>query len=556
MSARLGVDLGTTWTAAAVEDSGSVAAVTLGSAGAATPSVVAIVDGKPVAGDAAVRAGRDAPSLVAREFKRRLGDSTPIVLGTTPYGPEALTGHLLAHVIATAGGERLVAIAHPATWGEFKLDLLREAGRVAGVDEIELVPEPIAAAGHYARLGRLSSGDAVAVYDFGGGTFDAAVVRLGPGGPELLGRAEGLDRLGGVDLDQAVLAHVDNAMDGALRAMNRDDPAVRRAAVELRAECVAAKEALSADTETTIAVRFPSLTTDVRMTRAEFETAVRPRVAETLNVLDRTIASASLTAGDLAGIVLVGGSSRIPLVAEQVAAHTGRPNLLDADPKLAVAFGAGEPHLRPQSTSRPQPVPATATMEAAMTDSTRSTPNPPPPPGEGSPKGDGGHAGGKPAAPRTAPPRPPERRTTAANAPKEKSGMSTGGKVAAGVAAAGAATAAGLLWGDQVTDALGITGEDVDEDTAEDGAATDESLDAFDAVGSSGGGGGGFSGGGGGAAFAPPRPQARPRAQEPDLPPPSAGGAQAPPLDPAFLAAKAQLQERLENWQPDRKSVV
>jgi molecular chaperone DnaK (HSP70) len=248
----LGVDLGTTWTAAAVYDGNAVAPLKLGAAGAAMPSVVAIADGKPVAGDAAVRVGRDSTAAVAREFKRRLGDSTPIVLAGTPYGPETLTGHLLAHVVATASGAghdtSHVTLAHPATWGEFKLDLLREAGRVAGIGDVALVSEPVAAAGHYARLGRLAAGDAVVVYDFGGGTFDAAVVRLGSDGPELLGRAEGLDRLGGVDLDQAVLAHVDAALDGALRAMDRDNPDVRRAALELRAECVAAKEALSADT--------------------------------------------------------------------------------------------------------------------------------------------------------------------------------------------------------------------------------------------------------------------------------------------------------------------
>ena len=66
------------------------------------PSVVAVVDGKPVAGDAAVRVGRDATAAVAREFKRRLGDTTPIVLAGTPYGAETLTGHLLAHVVAAA----------------------------------------------------------------------------------------------------------------------------------------------------------------------------------------------------------------------------------------------------------------------------------------------------------------------------------------------------------------------------------------------------------------------------------------------------------------------
>src|SRR5262245_53362009 len=472
----LGVDLGTTWTAAAVFDGSAVAPLKLGAAGAAMPSVVAVADGKPVAGDAAVRVGRDSTAAVAREFKRRLGDSTPIVLSGTPYGPETLTGHLLAHVVAAAANAghdtSHVTLAHPATWGEFKLDLLREAGRVAGIGDVALVPEPVAAAGHYARLGRLSSGDAVVVYDFGGGTFDAAVVKLGADGPELLGRAEGLDRLGGVDLDQAVLAHVDAALDGALRSMDRDNPDVRRAALELRAECVAAKEALSADTETTIAVRFPNLNTDVRITRPEFEAAVRPRVGDTLSALDRAIASASLSPGDLAGGVLVGRSSRIPMVAEQVAAHTGRPNLVDADPKLSVAFGAAEPDLRPTTSSRAAP--AVVTTEPAMPDSPRPTPPPPPAQSEqgGGATADGAAAarpgapgapgaGGAPAPPqRTA---PSERRTAAANVKKEEaSGLSTAGKVAAGLAAAGAATAAGLLWGDQVTDALGITGNDDD----------------------------------------------------------------------------------------------
>ena len=92
MTTRLGVDLGTTWTAAAVTADGRTTPVGLGSAGPAMPSVVAIVDGKPVAGEAAVRAGTTDPTAVAREFKRRLGDTTPIVLGGTPYGAETLTG--------------------------------------------------------------------------------------------------------------------------------------------------------------------------------------------------------------------------------------------------------------------------------------------------------------------------------------------------------------------------------------------------------------------------------------------------------------------------------
>jgi actin-like ATPase involved in cell morphogenesis len=582
VTTRLGVDLGTTWTAAAVTADGRTTPVGLGSAGPAMPSVVAIVDGKPVAGEAAVRAGATDPTAVAREFKRRLGDTTPIVLGGTPYGAETLTGHLLAHVVAAVGAATEVTLSHPATWGEYKLDLLREAGRVAGLSSVRLVPEPVAAAGHYARLGRLKAGDTVAVYDFGGGTFDAAVVRLGADSPELLGRAEGLDRLGGVDLDQAVLAHVNATLDGALSSMNRDDPNVRRAALALRAECVAAKEALSADTDTTVTVSFPGLSTSVRLTRAEFESAVRPRLAETLGALDRAIASAGVAVGDLAGIVMVGGSSRIPVVAEQVAAHTGRPLLVDADPKLAVACGAAEPDLRPKEAAMPAtpPPPPNAPKEATTGPAAAAAPGAAP-----------GSAGSKDpaAAAKGAPPKPTERRTAPGSRPKqEESGLSTAGKVAAGVAAAGAAAAAGVLWHDDVADALGL-GDDpqgkarrgMGKDAADD---ADESMDAFDTVsGASGfsGGGSSYSGGGGGVryssggggGFAPPqsRPMPAPSAQpgssmgQPGSPmgqPGSpmgqggssmgepGGGTAMPPVDPAFVSARDQLRNRLSDWQP------
>lgn len=602
---RLGVDLGTTWTAAAVFDGRAVQPVSLGAAGAAMPSVVAIVDGTPVAGDAAVRAGQNAPASAAREFKRRLGDTTPLLIGGTPYGAETLTGHLLAHVVRTAGGARTVTLTHPATWGEFKLDLLREAGRVAGLADVELLPEPVAAARHYAHQGRLTTGDTVAVYDFGGGTFDVAVVRLDPTGPQLLGRAEGLDRLGGLDLDQAVLAHVNGALDGALTAMDRDDPDVRRAALALRADCIVAKEALSADTDTTVSVRFPGLSTEVRITRPEFEAAVRPRVAETLTAFDRALASAGVAVGDLAGVVMVGGSSRIPLVAEQVTSHTGRPLLVDADPKLSVASGAAEPTDIPAPPSAPAAagatgvaagaVVATAATVAATAATVTAVPSPPAPAQAAShpdapteptmpdnkkpsvpPPPPGAKGAGSPPAPGAgSPPAPPrsgagqaERRTSAAAGKKEESGLSSIGKVAAGVAAAGAATAAGLLWHEDVTNALGIT-DDAPDDTLADAAAdvaaavpAEESLDAFEAAaapagGSGGGGGGGGSGGGGGGgrAFAPPRPrQQRPDADDGDngasgpFAPPQAGSAA--PLPAGFADAQDELRQRLENWQP------
>ena len=345
---RLGVDLGTTWTAAAIHTADGCEAVQLAEHTIAMPTVVASVNGDLVVGDAAERHLATDPAAGAREFKRRLGDSTPYVLAGAPFGAEALMGHVLRHVIDKAeaqAGQRpdSVTLTHPANWGEFKLDLLREAGRVAGVDDVELMSEPEAAARHYARLGRLEPGQSVAVFDFGGGTFDAAVVRNGEDGPELLGTPEGLERLGGIDVDHAVLAHVDAALDGQLRELDGSDPAVRAGLARLRAECTAAKEALSSDTETSVHVAVPGLNTEIRVSRGELEQVLRQRMDDMLGALGRAVSSSGLQMADLSGVLLVGGSSRMPAVAELVSAATGLPTLIDADPKLVVAAGAAWP---------------------------------------------------------------------------------------------------------------------------------------------------------------------------------------------------------------------
>ncbi len=269
--ASIGVDLGTTWTAAARSDAGGeAAALTLGDSGPAMPSVVAVEGDTILTGDAAERRLLAEPSAGAREPKRRLGDSAPFVIGSTPYGAEGLMGQLLAHVLEVAAADgnapETVVLTHPANWGEFKLDLLREAGRVAGVEDVTLLSEPEAAARHYVHLGRVKAGDAVAVYDFGGGTFDVAVVRCNADGTELLGTPQGLERLGGLDLDDAVLAHVNGALDDKLAAIDPADPAFRKALVQLRADCTHAKEALSQDSEASIPVALPDLVTEVRIT--------------------------------------------------------------------------------------------------------------------------------------------------------------------------------------------------------------------------------------------------------------------------------------------------
>lgn len=346
MTYALGVDLGTTYSAAAVAEAGRVEVFGLGTVAPAIPSVVVLRDdGEVLVGEAAERRAINEPGRTAREFKRRLGDPAPLVLGGTPYGAEALMAHLLRAIVTAVherqGGrpERLV-VTHPANYGPYKKELLVEMARLADVGRVDFLTEPEAAAINYAEQDRLEPGQIVAVYDFGGGTFDAAVLRKTADGFEILGQPEGMERLGGIDFDQAIFAYVDDAVGGQVRETDASDPMARAALARLRTEVRLAKESLSTDTDVTIPVMLPHLQTEVRLTRAEFEAMIRPRLSETIAALERAVRSAGIATADVGRILLVGGSSRIPLVADMVGRSTGRPVAVDAHPKFAIALGA------------------------------------------------------------------------------------------------------------------------------------------------------------------------------------------------------------------------
>ena len=346
MTYFLGIDLGTTYTAAALWQDGRALIARLGSHAASIPSVVLLrEDGQVITGEAAERRSLIEPQRVAREFKRRIGDPTPLFLGGTPYSAETLMAKLLRWVVdkvaADEGGPALgIAVSHPANWGEYKKDLLRQAIRLADLDDVALLTEPEAAAIHYASQERVEPGSVIAVYDLGGGTFDAAVLRRTGVGWEILGQPEGVERLGGVDFDAAVLRHVTRSLGESYDALDPNDPPVLAAAARLRQECVSAKEALTSDSDVSIPVLLPSVQTEVRLTRGEFESMIRPALAESITALDRAVRSAALTPADVSTVLLVGGSSRIPIVGELVSSSLGRPVAVDAHPKHGVALGA------------------------------------------------------------------------------------------------------------------------------------------------------------------------------------------------------------------------
>jgi Tol biopolymer transport system component/actin-like ATPase involved in cell morphogenesis len=403
MSYRLGVDLGTTFTAAAVTNGMPPTMVGLGNRALQIPSVLFLTaEGDLLAGETAERRGLAEPDRVVREFKRRIGDSVPMLVAGSPYSPQSLTARLLRHVLLITQ-ERMgsppeqIVLTHPANWGPYKLELLDQVAQLADAGPVTRCPEPVAAATQYAAQTRVEVGATIAVYDLGGGTLDACVLRKTATGFALLGSPEGIEHLGGIDFDDALFQHVLDMLSGRLAELDATDPDTTYRLARLRRDCVDAKEALSFDTETSLPVALPGLSTTVRLTRAEFEALIRPPLEETVRAMERTLRSAHVTEHQLAAIVLIGGSSRIPLVGELLHNAFATPTALDTHPKHDVVLGAMRT-ADPRPAGSPAPISRPESPQAPLSElEVTAAPGESEPPSDAA--GDAGPAGPGPPEP-------------------------------------------------------------------------------------------------------------------------------------------------------------
>jgi molecular chaperone DnaK len=338
----LGIDVGNTVTAAAVcRAAEPPEVVALGSGSMVVPSVVDPGEpGRLVVGQAAQQRAVTDPDRVVRAFTGRIGDEVPMVIGGQAYTAAQLTAMLARWVVdqvaAQQGGRAdAIVMTHPASWGDYKRAVLAEALTAEGLAQVRLCPEPDAAAAGYAGPGRT-----LAVYDLGGTTFDATVIRsTGTAQCTVLGTPQHLPQLGGADFDDAVFGHLLAAVP-ALAELDADDPATLAATAALRRQCTQATQALSADTEVTIPVTALGIQTQVRLHRTEFDDMIRPQLSETLQALRRALHTAQLDPHQLDAVLLVGGSSRIPLVAQLVSTDLDQPVTIDSDPSTTIARGA------------------------------------------------------------------------------------------------------------------------------------------------------------------------------------------------------------------------
>ncbi|WP_018331882.1 Hsp70 family protein [Actinomycetospora chiangmaiensis] len=365
MGYDLGVDLGSTTVVAAVLRDGEARTAAVGLGADGSPIMPATAhrgsDGVVRTGTEAERRAALEPDRAVRDVSARLGDDVPLIVGDEPWRADDVAAEIvLAAVRRVAslegGAARSLAVTRPAGWGTHRERTLRRALVRVGLGHAVLVAESRAAVLAASTFGGLRAGRVAAVYDLGGRRFRAAVVRRGARGvvaagtdggtagpgtttTEVLADSGAPVRAGGTDVDGAVLALVREELgepfDTAIAAL--DDNASRHALAALQRSARRAKERLSAETEASVRVTVGPLDTTVRITRADLETRITPLVAATVDTFAGTLEAAGVTPDQ---VVLVGGSSRIPLVARLLAEELGRPVHPELDPVTVVAEGA------------------------------------------------------------------------------------------------------------------------------------------------------------------------------------------------------------------------
>ncbi|MBC6451527.1 Hsp70 family protein [Actinokineospora xionganensis] len=335
----LGIDVGRTRGAAAVcrrvgSSFGPPEVVPIDGGNRWTRSMIAIsTAGEVLVGQAAEHRAAIEPDRVARDFMARVGDGVPVLLGGELYPAETLAAAVvawIADVVAQAEGAQpeRVAVTHPPDWGSFRRGLLREALAAAGLPGVLLLPT-VAAAAEAAHLREpVPAGTALALTLIGGRHCEHAVLYRGQTAFDLVTHVPMVEPDAGDHLDDLLACHVLSA--GPEHAA---DPA---AMIEFRLACVAAKERLSVASE--VRVPLPYAPGDLTVTRAFFDELARPALTSVVD--DLSLITAGVPADQLSGVVLAGGTARVPLLASLATARLDCPVAVEEDPATAACRGA------------------------------------------------------------------------------------------------------------------------------------------------------------------------------------------------------------------------
>ena len=345
MSKIIGIDLGTTNSCVSVLEGGEAHVIPNPEGGRTTPSVVAFKKGERIVGDAAKRQAITNPNTVS-SIKRLMGTSKKVELEGKKYTPEEISAMILSYMKDYAEsylGEKVTkaVITVPAYFNDSQRQATKNAGKIAGLEVERIINEPTAAALAYG-LDKQDKSHTVLVYDLGGGTFDVSVLELGDGVFEVKGTG-GNNHLGGDDFDERIMDYLikefkkENNVD-----LSKDKMAMQR----LKEVAEKAKKDLSGMTTTQVSAPFISqgedgpLHLDVTLTRAKFEELISDLVESTIKPVREAMKEAKVKKEDIDKVLLVGGSTRIPMVQELIKNELGKEPSREVNPDEVVSMGA------------------------------------------------------------------------------------------------------------------------------------------------------------------------------------------------------------------------
>ncbi len=354
MARAVGIDLGTTNSVVAVLEGGEPTVIANAEGGRTTPSVVAFAkSGEPLVGEIAKRQAVTNVDRTVRSVKRHMGTDWSVEIDDKTYGPQEISARILQKLKKDAEeylGEPVTdaVITVPAYFNDAERQATTEAGKVAGLNVLRIINEPTAAALAYG-LDKGKEDELILVFDLGGGTFDVSLLEVGKDAEDGFSTIQvratsGDNRLGGDDWDQRVVDHLVTTVKSSSGVdLAKDKIAMQR----LREAAEQAKKELSSATSTSISLQYLSMTEngpvhlDEKLTRAQFQEMTKDLLARTKAPFNQVMADADVKVGDIDHIVMVGGSTRMPAVADVIRELTGgkEPNK-GVNPDEVVAVGA------------------------------------------------------------------------------------------------------------------------------------------------------------------------------------------------------------------------
>ena len=347
MSKVIGIDLGTTNSCVAVLEGGEPTVIANAEGSRTTPSVVGFAkNGERLVGETAKRQAITNPDRTISSIKRHMGENYKVTIDNKDYTPQDISAMILGKLKADAEsylGEKVTeaVITVPAYFSDAQKQATKDAGKIAGLDVKRIINEPTAASLAYG-LDKDEASHKILVYDLGGGTFDVSILELGDGVFEVLA-TNGDTRLGGDDFDEALLTFM---ADSFAKENGVDLRADKMALQRLKEAAEKAKKELSSAQTTNVNLPFITvnengpLHMNMDITRAKFEQLTAGLVERTVEPMKKAMADAGVTNADIAKVILVGGSTRIPAVQEVVKKVTGKEPFKGINPDECVAVGA------------------------------------------------------------------------------------------------------------------------------------------------------------------------------------------------------------------------